>query len=158
MLYRSRKSAYALIASSRLSVSGSCLVSSFGAPSSVRQWLVPAALGEDDGDEKEDEEDDDDEGGSTRAKTTYETRYEIRQVTKTVTVTPPEYRTDTDGDGLVDAIDPDPAIRQQEYFTDTDGDSVANAFDRHHDEDDFAYSEINSDADGNGIVDAYEGR
>lgn len=138
-------------------MSGSYLVSSFGTLSPVRQWFVPAALGEDDDDEGG-EEDDDDEGGSTRTKTTYETRYEIRQVTKTETVTPPAYRTDTDGDGLVDAIDPDPKHPQQGYFTDTDGDSVPDIFDRHPGEDDFAYVESGTDSDGNGIVDAYEGR
>ena len=97
-------------------------------------------------------------GSGTKTVTTYVTKYETKQVSSTVLVTPPEYQTDTDGDGLVDAIDPDPKVRQQEYFTDTDGDSVANAFDRHHGEDDLTYSEVDTDADGNGIIDAYEVR
>ncbi|MEI7750019.1 MAG: hypothetical protein WCJ25_03370 [Candidatus Moraniibacteriota bacterium] len=103
-------------------------------------------------------ESDDDDGGSGKTVTTYVTQYVTRQVSKVVTVTPLEYQTDTDGDGLVDAIDPDPKRRQQDYFTDSDGDSVPDAFDRHPGEDDLAYSETNTDLDGNGIIDAYEGR
>ncbi|NTW75519.1 MAG: hypothetical protein HGB34_01325 [Candidatus Moranbacteria bacterium] len=91
-----------------------------------------------------------------RAATVYETRYETRQVEKTVVVTPEEYRTDRDGDGLVDAIDPDPSVHQWEYFTDTDGDAVPDAFDLHHDEDDLSFFENGDDLDSNGIVDAYE--
>lgn len=91
-----------------------------------------------------------------RAATVYETRYETRQVEKMVVVTPEEYRTDRDGDELVDAIDPDPAVHQREYFTDTDGDAVPDAFDRHHDEDDLSFFESGGDLDSNGIVDAYE--
>jgi len=99
-----------------------------------------------------------DDGGSGKTVTTYVTQYVTRQVSKVVTVTPQEYQTDTDGDGLVDAIDPNPKRRQQDYFTDSDGDSVPDAFDRHPGEDDLAYSEMDTDLDGNGIIDAYEGR
>lgn len=119
-------------------------------------------LGDDD--EREDDEWEDDEastrssGSSSSAKavTTYVTKYETRQVSKVVTVTPPEYGTDTDGDGLVDAIDPDPNRPQKDYFTDSDGDSVPDAYDRHPGEDDLAYVESGTDQNGNGIVDAYE--
>ncbi len=154
MSYRYRKYIYALIVTLCLSAGGSYLVSLSGNATSAWQFVAPVALGDDD----DDDEGDDDGGGSAKTKTTYETRYVTRQVSKVMTVTPPEYRTDTDKDGLVDAIDPDPTTAQQEYFTDTDGDSVANAYDLHHDEDDFAYSEMNTDMDGNGIVDEYEGR
>ena len=121
---------------------------------------------EDDEDEDEDDEDEDEDdsavfsagsSSSTKTVTTYVTRYETRQVSKTVLVTPVEYQTDTDGDGLVDAIDPDPKRHQKEYFTDTDGDSVADAFDLHHDDDDLTYVEGSADRNGNGIIDSYEG-
>ncbi|MEK7181566.1 MAG: hypothetical protein AAB708_00385, partial [Patescibacteria group bacterium] len=81
---------------------------------------------------------------------------EYKEVTKTVTVLNPGYDTDKDEDGLVDAIDPDPEKHQKEYFTDTDGDSVPDAFDQHHDEDDFAYLENETDENNNGILDSYE--
>ncbi|HWQ60194.1 MAG TPA: hypothetical protein VN420_03530 [Candidatus Fimivivens sp.] len=121
--------------------------------------FVKTVFGESDDEEDEeddDEEDDDGGSGSSKVVTTYVTQYVTKQVPTTVTVTPSEYLTDTDGDGLVDAIDPDPTHREQEYFTDSDGDSVPDIFDRHHGEDDFAYVESGTDADENGIIDAYE--
>lgn len=137
---------------------------------SLSQIFSPTVLGDDDenddegGDENDEGDDDEYDGngssgtsGSSKTVTTYVTRYETRQVSKVVTVTPPEYRTDTDGDGLVDAIDPDPNRHQRDYFTDTDGDSVSDAFDRHPGEDDFAYVEGDADVNGNGIIDTYEG-
>jgi hypothetical protein len=81
----------------------------------------------------------------TRQVTTYETRL----------MNDPEFLTDTDGDLLVDAIDPEPNRDQREYFTDTDGDGVPNAFDKHHDDDDFAYYD-DDDTNKNGILDSYE--
>ncbi len=89
-------------------------------------------------------------------KTVKTVSYEARSVQQTAYETPSEYLTDTDGDGLVDGIDPDPSVHQQEYFTDTDGDSVPNAFDLHHDADDFSYIEEATDTDGNGILDQFE--
>lgn len=138
---------------------------------SISQILGSRVLGdsseredEDDEGDEEDEDDKDDSANSgagssssTKTVTTYITRYETRQVSKTVLVTPVEYQTDTDGDGLVDAVDPDPKRHQKEYFTDTDGDLVADAFDLHHDDDDLTYVEGGADADGNGVVDSYEG-
>lgn len=84
----------------------------------------------------------------------YVTRY--RTITKVITVTDPGYDIDTDGDVIVDAIDPDPARHQEEYFTDYDGDSIPNAFDLYHDEDDFAYFESAVDNDHDGIIDSLE--
>lgn len=86
----------------------------------------------------------------------WETRYETRRVERTVVVTPEEYLSDADGDGLVDAIDPHPDRPERDFFTDSDGDAVADAFDLHPGEDDFAFSERDTDADGNGIIDSYE--
>jgi len=65
------------------------------------------------------------------------------------------YAVDSDGDELVDAIDPDPNVKQQEYFTDSDGDGIPNLYDAYPDEDDFLYIET-LDANDNGVLDVYE--
>ena len=146
-----------------------CLSGFVSAPAralSISQVFGSRVLGDSAENEEEDDEDEDEDdsavfsagsSSSTKTVTTYVTRYETRQVSKTVLVTPVEYQTDTDGDGLVDAIDPDPKRHQKEYFTDTDGDSVADAFDLHHDDDDLTYVEGSADRNGNGIIDSYEG-
>ncbi len=106
-------------------------------------------------DEDEDDEDEEDERDPSSGKTIMQTitqqvtTYEIRRVND------PEFLIDSDGDLLVDAIDPDPSHDQREYFTDTDMDGVPNIFDKHHDEDDFAYHD-DTDLNGNGILDSYE--
>ncbi len=87
--------------------------------------------------------------------TRYVTVY--KPVTETITITPDDYQRDSDNDQLVDAIDPDPRVPQSEYFTDTDSDGVPDALDRHHDEDDFAYHDFETDDNHNGIIDSYEG-
>lgn len=111
------------------------------------------------------EEDDDDESVSftTASSMTAGTKQvtqdvvEYRAVTKTVTVTDEAYTTDSDGDLLMDAIDPNPSVRQSEYFTDIDKDSVPNAFDKHHDEDDFAFfDDVETDENNDGILDSYQ--
>lgn len=102
------------------------------------------------------EEEDEDEDDDKKKETVEVTRYEVRQVVRTVVVLAPEYETDTDGDLLVDGIDPDPRVHQREYFTDTDGDGIPNVFDRHHGEDDFAYYDGEEDADSDGLLDSYE--
>lgn len=120
---------------------------------------IASADDDDDDDEDEDDEDDDEdeeeEDREERKETISVTRYEVRQVSRVVTVLAPEYGRDTDGDLLVDGIDPNPLVHQKEYFTDTDGDGVPNVFDRFSGEDDFAYFE-EDDADRNGILDTYE--
>lgn len=118
------------------------------------------ALAEDD----EEDEDERDEEESDREDRTSKPRtikvlkefIEYRPVTKTIIVTEEAYNKDTDGDVLVDALDPDPLIPQSEYFTDIDGDGIPNALDRHHDEDDFTYYEAETDTNNNGILDSYE--
>ena len=92
------------------------------------------------------------DSSSSKTVTQMITTYVTKQVPVTSVVIPPEYVTDTDGDGLVDAIDPDPKVPQKDYFTDDDGDGVANALDRHPGEDDFTY--IDATADANGIIGA----
>lgn len=111
---------------------------------------------DEDEDEYEDEGEEEDEDDDKKKETVEVTRYEVRQVVRTVAVLAPEYEMDTDGDLLVDGIDPDPKVHQREYFTDTDGDGIPNVFDRHHDEDDFAYYDGEDDADSNGLLDSYE--
>jgi hypothetical protein len=74
---------------------------------------------------------------------------------ETLLVNDPEFLIDTDGDRLVDAIDPEPTRDNREYFTDTDDDGVPDAFDQYHDEDDFSYHD-DTDSNGNGILDSYE--
>lgn len=125
----------------------------------VPSLLVGTAYAEDDEDDEEedDEEEDKDEKEEKTTETRYVTHYEVRQVPKTVTVIPTEYETDTDGDRLVDALDPDPDTHQREYFTDDDGDVVPNAFDRYPGEDDFAYFDSMYDTNDDGIVDSFEG-
>lgn len=121
------------------------------------KFFVPAAHAEEEDEEDEEEEGDDRDEKEDNAKEAVEvTRYEVRQVVQTVAVLAPEYETDTDGDLLVDGVDPNPRVHQREYFTDTDGDGIPNVFDRHHDEDDFAYYDGEDDADSNGLLDSYE--
>jgi hypothetical protein len=67
----------------------------------------------------------------------------------------PAFTTDTDGDKLVDAIDPNPLVPQWEFYTDDDGDSVPNAFDKYLNENDFFYQQ-NVDVNANGILDSFE--
>lgn len=81
---------------------------------------------------------------------------EYKPVIETIVVTEKAYDTDTDGDKLVDALDPDPSVPQSEYFTDDDGDGVPNAIDSYPNEDDFSYYEFETDDNHNGILDSYE--
>lgn len=131
-------------------------------------WLTANADRDEDEDEEEEDEDEDeddeDEDEEEYQETTSKPKkikviqqvVEYKPVTETVVVTEEAYAKDSDGDLLVDALDPDPLIAQSEYFTDIDDDGVPNAIDRYHDEDDFAYYEMETDADNNGILDSYE--
>jgi hypothetical protein len=65
------------------------------------------------------------------------------------------YTMDSDQDGLVDALDPNPMIPQPALFTDSDGDSVPDAFDKFPAADDFTYAQ-DADTNTNGILDSYE--
>lgn len=66
------------------------------------------------------------------------------------------YDKDTDGDGIVDALDPHPTIPEQEFFTDSDGDGVPDAYDQYPGHDDFYSFPDNADANLDGILDTYE--
>lgn len=95
-------------------------------------------------------------GDIIETKTDTVTRYETKPViTQTVTM-PKEFQRDTDGDFLVDAIDPDPTTAQWEYFTDSDEDGVPNVYDKYPNENDFSFYEQGADANNNGLVDSYE--
>lgn len=128
---------------------------------SHRSSFAPVVLGdegeEDEEDEEEDEEDDD-EKSSSRSKKSTKTETVIQEVVtyETRLMNDPEFLVDTDGDGLMDGVDPEPNFDFREYFTDIDGDSVPNAFDKHHDEDDFSYHDEETDENNNGILDSYE--
>lgn len=81
---------------------------------------------------------------------------EEQPVVETYVETDPGYDADLDNDGLVDALDPDPAVAQTAYFTDDDGDSVPNALDAQPGADDILALDELSDSNANGILDAYE--
>lgn len=139
-----------------------------------KMFMTHVVHAEDDDDEHEDEDeeeheeddDDDDEKYKDRVSTSSNSnKSSSKPEEKTETVEEPVYRTitiieqgynvDTDGDRLVDALDPDPQIKQSEYFSDDDNDGVPNAVDEHKGEDDFLYK-YDSDQNSNGILDSYE--
>ncbi|MFZ1626732.1 MAG: hypothetical protein WAT81_02930 [Candidatus Moraniibacteriota bacterium] len=91
-----------------------------------------------------------------KPKTVIQEVVETIPVTETYVETDPGYDIDSDGDGLVDAIDPDPVVSQTTYFTDDDGDSVPNAIDTHPGSDDLLMLDELTDANANGILDSYE--
>jgi len=68
------------------------------------------------------------------------------------------YDKDTDGDGIVDALDPHPTIPEQQFFTDSDNDGVPDNDDHFPGHDDFYTFPDNADANMNGILDTYESR
>lgn len=117
-----------------------------------------------DHEDKEDKDDDEDNKPSNSTKATKSTstntvvKY-IPPLVQTIVVPikhiQPGYDLDTDGDGLVDALDPNPTISEKDLFTDTDGDGIANFFDKHPGEDDFTYLEF-VDTNNNGINDVLE--
>lgn len=119
---------------------------------------------EEDEEEFEDEDDEDYEDDEYEEKTIYVTEYVTLAPEETLepvsvpvykTIVDPGYNIDTDGDGLVDAIDPDPQVHQKRFYTDTDGDSMPDAFDVNPNVDDF-YLLDEADSNGNGIIDSYE--
>ena len=122
---------------------------------------------EEEHEEEEDDDDDDKKPSSSSSSSSSssnksssskpkETKVVVEEtIYKTITVYEPGYDVDTDGDKLVDAIDPDPLVSQLEYFTDSDNDGVPNVLDEHKGEDDFKYKP-DTDTNNNGILDSYE--
>lgn len=162
-------SVLALFLVSTVAILSPSFVTTRTAPFSLSWLIANADEDEEEEDEDEDEDDDDDDDDEDEDEEEYQETtskpkkikviqqvVEYKPVTETVIVTEEAYAKDSDGDLLVDALDPDPLIAQSEYFTDIDDDGVPNAIDRYHDEDDFAYYEMETDADNNGILDSYE--
>jgi hypothetical protein len=142
----------------------------------VSQLHVVFAEDEDEDERREDSEDreDEDEYQEDRDEEEQAPATAQERVVETITVTEyvtveqePEaqpvyatvidagYNIDSDKDGLVDAIDPNPSISEKLLFTDTDKDSVSDALDKHLGENDFSFIE-DTDANSNGIIDSYE--
>ncbi|HLD51124.1 hypothetical protein A3K34_01620 [candidate division WWE3 bacterium RIFOXYC1_FULL_40_10] len=117
-------------------------------------------------DEEEDEDEDERERGEDDEDNEVEEWTEVvqllqaepdipEQVVNYITVVDSGYDRDSDKDGLVDALDPNPSILEKELFTDDDGDSVPNALDQKPGEDDFSLVDF-EDLNTNGILDNLE--
>jgi len=129
---------------------------------SLSHKLIAFADEHEDEDEHEDREEDEDDDEHEERKTTkteevveYETVEEPAETQTVTTVVAQGFDIDTDGDKLVDKIDPNPTISEIELFTDDDMDGVPNAHDHFHGEDDFAYIDF-VDSNNNGIADDLE--
>jgi len=124
---------------------------------------------DDDDQHEEDEEDEKDDDDDDYEQTVEEETYEfievpvenetnaIEESTSAVYTTTIEagYDKDSDGDKLVDALDPNPTIPEQDFFTDTDNDSIPDVLDEYPNEDDFLYVDF-VDTNANGIADEFE--
>jgi hypothetical protein len=125
--------------------------------------LHQTVLAEDDEDEEDEEEEYEDEDEYEG----YEEEYYYEEVPAEEEVLVPVpsvtyvwaydtgFDVDTDKDGLVDAIDPNPTIHEKLLYTDSDNDSVPDALDKIPNEDDFLYQQ-DTDENNNGILDSYE--
>ncbi len=78
-----------------------------------------------------------------------------KPVIRYITIVDPGFDVDSDGDKLVDALDPNPNIPEQNFFTDDDDDGVPNVSDDHPGEDDYLYLTF-EDQNRNGILDSLE--
>jgi hypothetical protein len=133
----------------------------------LKQVLLQKVVAEDDNEESVGHDSEDNyvpadtipDSTTTTTKTTPKTTTTIKSPT-----TPPpvyvwvplgDYALDSDKDGLVDAIDPDPKVPQTQYFTDSDNDGVPDVFDKHPGENDFLFVD-ETDLNNNGIWDSLE--
>ncbi len=115
---------------------------------------------EDDEDEEEeedeDEEDEDeDEDGDTKKSYQESVITTYRLVEKTVTTLDEKFKLDTDGDLLVDGLDPHPTVPESAYFSDDDEDAVPNAVDAYPGKDDFFIFDDEADRDEDGLIDSF---
>jgi hypothetical protein len=108
---------------------------------------------EDDEDDKDEDDEDDEKNTETRVQESVITTY--RLVTKTVTILDEKFKVDTDGDTLVDGLDPHPTVPEAAYFTDDDEDAVPNALDAYPGQDDFFVFEDEADQDQDGLLDSF---
>jgi hypothetical protein len=90
---------------------------------------------EEDDEDEEDEEDDDEKDTKKSYQESVITTYKL--VEKTVTTLDEKFKIDTDGDLLVDGLDPHPTVPESAYFSDDDEDAVPNAVDAYPGKDDF---------------------
>lgn len=129
----------------------------YGFSFSSVNWL-PVAWAEDDDDdedEDEDEEDEDDDEDRETSKPVEKIVTTYQQVQRTIVMLDEKFKIDTDGDRLVDGLDPDPAVSQLEYFMDDDEDAVPNALDKFPGADDFFTFDDSEDQDSDGILDTF---
>lgn len=127
----------------------------FGRSFSVDSAWLPVAWAEDDEDEEEEDDEDEDEGEERSSEPVEKIVTTYQKVQRTVVVLDEKFRKDTDGDMLVDGLDPDPTVSQFAYFMDDDEDAVPNALDRYPGEDDFFTFDDAEDQDHDGIIDAF---
>lgn len=134
-------------------------------PNTVMEKVLANYESDDEDEDDEDEEDDDDEDDDDDDDEEYEEEvvYEVVEIPvvpvpvtpRYITVIDSGYDIDTDGDKLVDAIDPHPTINEYELFTDDDNDGVPNATDQYKGENDFLFVDF-TDTNNNGILDSFE--
>lgn len=131
---------------------------------------------DDDEDDREDKEDDDDDDDRYKTQDDDEQKIEYiieevvpnkttlgpaqtttttKPVIRYITIVDPGFDVDSDGDKLVDALDPNPNIPEQDFFTDDDDDGVPNVSDEHPGEDDYLYLTF-EDQNRNGVLDSLE--
>jgi hypothetical protein len=128
------------------------------------QYVLAEDDENDERDEKDERDDDDNEdnednkSGASTEETVIYTQEVLQPATPTyvqVQIVAIEFQTDTDKDGLVDALDPNPTVDQRLFFTDSDNDGVMDASDQHSGENDLAYLTF-EDANTNGILDMFD--
>jgi hypothetical protein len=108
---------------------------------------------EEDDEDEEDEEDDDEKDTKKSYQESVITTYKL--VEKTVTTLDEKFKIDTDGDLLVDGLDPHPTVPESAYFSDDDEDAVPNAVDAYPGKDDFFIFDDEADRDEDGLIDSF---
>jgi hypothetical protein len=110
---------------------------------------------DEDEEEEEEEEEDEDEDDDTKKSYQESVITTYRLVEKTVTTLDEKFKLDTDGDLLVDGLDPHPTVPESAYFSDDDEDAVPNAVDAYPGKDDFFIFDDEADRDEDGLIDSF---